>query len=155
MNQLFHNFHYISTLKNLTITDNKLTDQISSEIDRLNLMFTHLCSANSTTYIDFLLQLSTEQNVLLDEAELLETVIPIWASSRGNKIPQDKSVDDFYAEFELVTLCMLLNKFANGDKSSELIMKLRSIIRRYSNMPTMWRYLCQISGDNLTDSYTF
>lgn len=109
----------------------------------------------SSDYKNFLLNLIVSVDINHDESFILEQIIPQWAKSRGQDVPADKSVDQFYFEFEMLLLWECLLRFVADDKNQVVILKLRNIIRRYSNLPELWQYLCQISGDKVTDAYTF
>ncbi len=90
------------------------------------------------------------------EDEVLEQLVPIWSQQRGFIFSKEKAIDEFYREVEYYTLCCLLVQSATLQSfTPSMIAKMRAIIRRYSNMPALWYYLCQISGDELKTGYTF
>ena len=90
------------------------------------------------------------------EDEVLEQLVPIWSQQRDHAFSREKAIDEFYREVEYYTLCCLLVQSASEQAFKPLIItKMRAIIRRYSNMPALWYYLCQISGAELKTGYTF
>ena len=90
------------------------------------------------------------------EDEVLEQLVPIWSQQRGFIFSKEKPIDEFYREVEYYTLCCLLVQSASEQAFTPLTLaKMRAIIRRYSNMPALWYYLCQISGAELKTGYTF
>lgn len=107
-------------------------------------------------YYAFLLQQSQLIKNFNQEAEFLEWIIPLWSQERGKTFAAEKVVDEFYRELELLTLWRLLlqaiqkNEFLPAD-----VRQMRRIIRRYGKMPVLWRYLCNLSGEDITTAYTF
>lgn len=90
------------------------------------------------------------------EDDVLEQLVPIWSQQRGSTFSKDKPIDEFYSEVEYYTLWYLLVQSAVQQSFTPLsIRKMRAIIRRYSNMPALWYFLCQISGEELKTGYTF
>lgn len=107
-------------------------------------------------YYAFLLQQSQLIKNFNQEAEFLEWVIPLWSQERGKIFAADKAVDEFYRELELLTLWRLLLKAIQNDEFlSAEVRQMRRIIRRYGKMPLLWRYLCNLSGEDITTAYTF
>jgi len=93
-----------------------------------------------------------------DESVFLEKLIPQWQSLRNNAlISSFKPIDEFYYEVEIFMLMkLIINPVANNEVYNiSQIAKMRSIVRRYSNMPNFWQILCIISGDEVKTSYTF
>ena len=90
------------------------------------------------------------------EDEVLEQLVPIWSQQRGIIFSKDKPIDEFYREVEYYTLWHLVVQSAIEQSfTPSIIAKMRAIIRRYSNMPALWYYLCQISGAEFKTGYTF
>ncbi len=90
------------------------------------------------------------------EDDILDKLVPIWSQQRGSAFSKDKPVDEFYRETEYYTLWYLLVQGATDQAfNSYSVSKMRAIIRRYSNMPALWYFLCQISGEELKTAYTF
>jgi hypothetical protein len=90
------------------------------------------------------------------EDEVLEQLVPVWSQQRDHAFSREKAIDEFYREVEYYTLCCLLVQSASEQSFTSLTLaKMRAIIRRYSNMPALWYYLCQISGAELKTGYTF
>lgn len=125
--------------------------EISSFVNEMN----DLSASFPLDYRQFLLTLLANANIENDESTVLEQVIPLWSQQRGKSVPADKPVDQFYFEFEMLSLWEYLLKFANDMSNQTYIIKLRKIIRRYSNLPELWQHLCKISGDDVQTSYTF
>lgn len=107
-------------------------------------------------YYSFLLEQSLLVEKFSEEADFLEWVIPLWSKERGKSFCFDKAVDEFYRELELLTLWRILVRTMTRDKfqKSEISL-MRRIIRRYGKMPVLWRYLCNLSGEDVTAAYTF
>ena len=136
----------------------KTASAISQEISELQqqvLQFNDSL-ATPTEYLNLLYGLSLSLFVINEEAELLELLIPYWEAKRGVKLGRDKPIDEFYAEFELLTLWRLIAKSIQSQEFlAEDLLKMRSIIRRYSNMPSFWLYLWDISGEEVKVGFTF
>lgn len=108
------------------------------------------------SYYDFLFHQSQLIKNFNQESEFLEWVIPLWSQQRGKIFAADKAVDEFYRELEMLTLWrLLLNALQNNDFSVTDTRQMRRIIRRYGKMPVLWRYLCNLSGEDITTAYTF
>lgn len=126
--------------------------QLSNEVSGFN------CGLKdgNLSYYNFLFQQSQLIKNFNQESEFLEWVIPLWSQQRGKIFATDKAVDEFYRELELLTLWrLLLNSLENNDFSVTDIRQMRRIIRRYGKMPVLWRYLCNLSGEDITTAYTF
>lgn len=107
-------------------------------------------------YQNLLYTLVRQLEPITEEAQLLEVLIPNWQFLRGNQISRDKAVDEFYFEFEMITLWVLLTDSITGGKfQPQVVSKMRAIIRRYSNLPNLWQFLCNYSGEEVKVGYTF
>lgn len=146
--------NFIANLK-LSIVE---IDKISREINQLSAQIHEFKSgfAIDQAYWDLLgdgaqLILNSER-----EDDVLEQLIPIWSQHRGIAFSKAKPIDDFYREVEYYTLwCLIVQSSTQQSFTPLLIRKMRAIIRRYSNMPALWYFLCQISGEELKTGYTF
>ena len=158
----------VLTAENLLIcqkyfTKVKLTEiectTISNELARLFnqvYVFAGGLSEQPQTYFTFLYQQTSLAVRFSEEAELLEWVIPAWSTARGKHFAADKPVDEFYRELELLLLWQLICLACREQEfSNPLVTKMRVIIRRYSNMPALWQYLCNLSGEEIKSAYTF
>lgn len=128
---------------------------ICNEISSFSTKMQTLTADFSLDYQKFLLTLLASIDIDDDESVVLEQVIPLWSQERGKSVPADKPIDQFYFEFEMLSLWECLLKFANDTSNQAIIINLRKIIRRYSNLPELWQHLCKISGDDVQTSYTF
>lgn len=147
--------------KDFFVIENYLQDKLSAEelleliaeirllSDNINNIFT-----GHEVYLIFVSDCLSKITDVDDEAALLEVLVPLWDKARGNQLAKDKPIDDFYYEFELYMLWSYLVKLAR-DNDLDVTKKLRAIVRRYSQMPKLWSYLCQLQGDELTTAYTF
>jgi hypothetical protein len=117
------------------------------------------CASDSqadNTYLHLLASAFAATHELSEEDARLEVVIPLWAQARGKQIPATKPVDEFYRELEYYSLWQLIYQMSvNHGLTKDTAHRMRAIIRRYSNMPTWWLYLCQYCGDELASGYTF
>lgn len=134
------------------VNEQLLTTELTIFMDKLIEIF---IGEDKREYVEFMTNYALTGIKSTNEADLLEYIIPIWATSRGKYIPSDKSVDDFYYELEMLMLFNLLMNIANDNLSAADIAKLRAIIRRYSNLPEVWKFVCAMSGDEVVDAYTF
>lgn len=108
------------------------------------------------SYRNFLWTSVIATNPDLDDAEVLEQLVPLWSSSRGVQFAVDKPIDEFYMDFELSWLWFLLASCVSENNFDQIrVAKMRAIIRRYSNLPQLWLYLCQLDGDVIETAYTF
>lgn len=129
---------------------------LADALTEIKLLFTELeASFEDSNYILFMRNCISQITDLEDEAQLLEIIVPMWDTSRGKQINQDKKIDEFYYEFELLLLWDLLVKLTSNNKDKQVLSKLKTIVRRYSQMPKMWEHLCYLNGDDLTTAYTF
>lgn len=132
--------------------------KISTEIKQLALQVSKFESGLQDNQTYWQLLGSSAQLIVNSarEDEVLEQLVPIWSQQRGVIFSKEKAIDEFYREVEYYTLCCLLVQSATQQSFTPLIIaKMRAIIRRYSNMPALWYYLCQISGAELKTGYTF
>lgn len=152
--QLEQILKFIANLKLLPLE----IDKISTEIKQLSLEVNDFKSglANDQAYwqlLDFGVQLILNSS---SEDDILKELVPIWSQQRGVVFDKDKLIDEFYRELEYYTLWSLLMQSATQQSFTPLVVsKMRAIIRRYSNMPALWYFLCQISGEELKTGYTF
>lgn len=108
------------------------------------------------TYRDFLWSYAINLDPKLNDAEVLELLVPLWSAARGNKFAANKPIDKFYTELELSWLWFLMVSCAGENEFDQIrVAKMRAIIRRYSNLPQIWLYLCQLDGDAIKTAYTF
>lgn len=127
---------------------NKLWNQIT-QIDSGN-------EKSNGSYREFLWTNVIATNPDLEDAVVLEQLVPLWSASRGVEFATDKPIDEFYMEFELSWLWFLLASCASEDNFDHVrVAKMRAIIRRYSNLPQIWLYLCQLDGNAIKTAYTF
>lgn len=139
--------------QNLNYDYDKILLELQNLTDEIKQLF---LSVPNELYNEFLLDCASKVLMIEDEAQILEIVVPMWATSRGYSVPSDKPIDEFYYELEMVIFwCLLLSMSKGTELTTDIIIKLRAIVRRYSKMPEFWKYLCAISGDQLTDAYTF
>ena len=132
--------------------------KISTEIKQLALQVSKFESGLQDNQAYWQLLGSSAQLIINStrEDEVLEQLVPIWSQQRDHAFSREKAIDEFYREVEYYTLCCLLIQSATQQLFKPLIItKMRAILRRYSNMPALWYYLCQISGDELKTGYTF
>ena len=132
--------------------------KISTEIKQLALQVSKFESGLQDNQAYWQLLGSSAQLIVNSarEDEVLEQLVPIWSQQRGVIFSKEKAIDEFYREVEYYTLCYLLVQSASEQAfTPSIIAKIRAIIRRYSNMPALWYYLCQISGAELKTGYTF
>lgn len=132
--------------------------KISTEIKQLALQVSKFESGLQDNQAYWQLLGSSAQLIVnsASEDEVLEQLVPIWSQQRGVIFSKEKPIDEFYREVEYYTLCCLLVQSATQQSFIPFtIAKMRAIIRRYSNMPALWYYLCQISGAELKTGYTF
>lgn len=132
--------------------------KISTEIKQLALQVSKFESGVQDNQVYWQLLGASAQLVVNSarEDEVLEQLVPIWSQQRGVIISKDKPIDEFYREVEYYTLwCLLVQSATQQSFTPLIIAKMRAIIRRYSNMPALWYYLCQISGAELKTGYTF
>ncbi|MDD3266597.1 MAG: hypothetical protein PHC75_05385 [Burkholderiales bacterium] len=137
--------------------DNLKGQNLADALTEIKLLFTELETAfEDSNYVLFMQECISKITDLDDEAKLLEIIVPMWDAARGKQIAKDKKIDDFYYEFELLLLWDLLVKLTNSkDVDKQILAKLRTIVRRYSQMPKLWEHLCYLNGDDLTTAYTF
>lgn len=132
-----------------------LIDEATGLWQEINLIKSGEDSLNQT-YRDFLWNYIINLDPKLDDAEVLELIVPLWSASRGNKFAADKPIDEFYTEFELSWLWFLMASCADENNFDHIkVAKMRAIIRRYSNLPQIWLYLCQLDGGIIKTAYTF
>lgn len=131
-------------------------------IDEANKLWNQITQINSgdeksdESYRKFLWTNVIATNSDLEDAVVLEQLVPLWSASRGVKFAADKPIDEFYMEFELSWLWFLLASCASENSFDHTrVAKMRAIIRRYSNLPQIWLYLCQLDGDAIKTAYTF
>ena len=131
-------------------------------IDEANKLWNQITQINSDdeklneSYREFLWTNVITTNSDLEDAVVLEQLVPLWSASRGVKFAADKPIDEFYMEFELSWLWFLLASCASENSFDHIrVAKMRAIIRRYSNLPQIWLYLCQLDGDAIEAAYTF
>lgn len=132
--------------------------KISAEVKQLALQVSKFESGLQDNQAYWQLLGSSAQLIINSarEDEVLEQLVPIWSQQRGVVFSKEKPIDEFYREVEYYTLCCLLVQSATQQSfTPSIIAKMRAIIRRYSNMPALWYYLCQISGAELKTGYTF
>lgn len=133
-------------------------DKISVEVNQLFSQVSEFKSGLAENQAYWALLGDGAQFILNSEREddVLEQLIPIWSQQRGIAFSKDKPIDEFYREVEYYTLwCLIIQSATQQSFTSLLIRKMRAIIRRYSNMPALWYFLCQISGEELKTAYTF
>jgi hypothetical protein len=132
--------------------------KISAEVKQLALQVSKFESGLQDNQAYWQLLGSSAQLVVNSarEDEVLEQLVPIWSQQRGVIFSKEKPIDEFYREVEYYTLwCLLIQSATQQSFTPSIIAKMRAIIRRYSNMPALWYYLCQISGAELKTGYTF
>lgn len=143
---------FILNNANVKIDEHLLTTELTVFADKLIEIF---AGDDKLEYVEFMTNCVIDGIKLTNEADLLEYVVPIWASARGQQIPRDKLVDEFYYELEMLILFNLLMDMIDNNLDATGVAKLRAIIRRYSNLPEVWKFLCAASGDEVIDAYTF
>ena len=130
-----------------------------SEANKLWEQISQICSGDeksNESYRGFLWTNVIATNPDLEDAAVLEQLVPLWSTSRGVKFAADKLIDEFYMEFELSWLWFLLASCVSENNFDHIrVAKMRTIIRRYSNLPQIWFYLCQLDGDVIKTAYTF
>jgi hypothetical protein len=142
--------YFSNDLSNLEF--NKINHELESLRNEIN---SRIINFNDE-YREFIIDCVEEVLEIDHEADLLEIIVPLWANERGNIVPIEKSIDEFYYDVEQVMLWqMLLNLVSSTTVSTHILSKLRAIVRRYSTMPQLWIYLCNMSGDKLKTAYTF
>lgn len=148
--------------KDALIIENYLGNNLKGQnladaLTEIKLLFAELEeSFESTQYVSFMRDCISEITDLDDEAALLEIIVPLWDVARGQQVSKDKKIDEFYYEFELLLLWDLLVKLTTSNEvNKQILAKLRTIVRRYSQMPKLWEHLCYLNGDDLTTAYTF
>ncbi len=139
--------------------DDYAVKQIQDEIEKLYdliLGFNDELISCNYDYLYLLYSKIIELAPVEEEASLLETLVPFWQQIRGSQLSREKAIDEFYYEFEMLKLWVLIcDAIANNEFSADLIRKMRAIIRRYSNMPQLWLFLCRQSGEEIKTSFTF
>lgn len=143
---------YITQNPRNEVNEKLLTNELDVFSREISTIFT---GDDKVEYTAFMTNCALSGIKLANEADLLEYVIPIWATSRGKNIPEDKSVDSFYYELEMLILFNLLANMTRDTLTAVEMVKLRAIIRRYSNLPEVWKFVCAMSGDEVVDAYTF
>ncbi len=137
----------------------KDAQQLVSEIRRLQDQVTNFesgCMVDGAVYREWLLGEVLKLLWIEDETLFLEPVITLWHSERGRKFADEKAVDEFYCEVELLRLWVLIVSLViNLDLSTLTIKLMRTIIRRYSNMPQLWLFLINYSCNGVQTAYTF
>ena len=129
---------------------------ICSEVSELQQLVLGFSNSLAPNYLNLLYGLGQQLSAFNHEAELLELLIPYWYRERGVTLAPEKLVDEFYFEFEMVTLWVLVAQCMQTQSFlAPALLKMRAIIRRYSNMPSLWLYLWDISDDELKSGYTF
>ena len=131
---------------------------IPQELRRLHQQVSDFTSANTdnSDYLNYLHSLVQLTDNYSEEADILDCVVDSWQAERGKLFSTSKLIDELYTEFELVKLWVLIvNSVNNSDLSSGAIQQMRGVIRRYSNLPSFWLYLCQLSGDAVKTGYNF
>ncbi|MEN9946185.1 MAG: hypothetical protein RLZZ293_571 [Pseudomonadota bacterium] len=96
-------------------------------------------------------------NLQHDESQVIDLIVDYWLKVRQNGLAQ-LTIDDLYQQIEYLWLWQLLNQLVREqfNNSNQLVLsKIRKIIRRYSKMPKLWQYICLISGEQVSVSYTF
>lgn len=127
---------------------------ILNEISQLNKQVNEYLSLQE--YNSYMRDLYQNIDLEKTEAELLEFIVPDWVAHRSKEIPQDIQIDEFYEHLEMLILLNLIHEYSNNKELPEYkIKKMRDIIRRYSNMPSLWLFLCNISGQNISSTYSF
>lgn len=107
-------------------------------------------------YLSTLAEILPEILLEIDEELILHKVVPYWQRLRGSIISAKKAIDEFYFELEMLSLWTLLFDSIHGKElAHQRVYRMRSIIRRYSNMPQMWLLLYQQSGEGVSTAYTF
>lgn len=133
--------------------------EISLEINKLSLQVSKIVSdaENQEVYPQYIIDcvlLTLEHHG--EEVDLLDQLVTIWSQAREQKQIKTKPIDEFFEDVEYISLWQLFVITAKEQKFTEnYVRKMCKIIRRYSNMPTMWLYLHQISGDEIKTAYTF
>ena len=151
MNNIFLSQIKFNKFDGISESENQLIQQ---EITQLEVQVKKLISPQN--YQKFIQNLLNTLDINVEEEELLELVVPIWVEQRNQIIPINTQIDDFYKQLELAILLSLITEFnLNQNIAHYKIKKMREIIRRYSNMPQLWLYLCKISGDTPIDAFTF
>lgn len=139
--------------QNINYDYDKILLELQNLTDEIKTLF---LSVPNEQYNKFLFDCASKVLMIEDEAQVLEIVVPMWSTERGYSVPSDKAIDEFYYELEVIIFwCLLLSMSRSTKLTTDIITKLRAIVRRYSKMPEFWKYLCAISGDQLTDAYTF
>jgi hypothetical protein len=135
-----------------------LISDINREVERLYQQIVDFSSglADNHEYYQFLMNNTDEAEKFDEEADFLEWLIPVWSNERGRSFSQEKPIDEFYKELEFLILWKLLVDCVDANEFvRSRVTKMRAIIRRYSNMPALWLYLCKISGEEIKSAYTF
>lgn len=92
----------------------------------------------------------------MEEAELLDKLVPLWVQTRGVVFDKERQIDEFYMDFEMLALAYLLDKCVQcADFDAARVEKIIKILKRYDMMVTLWLILCELSGEKVKTGYTF